>query len=111
MSVSKNRLLDKKFIKKRWNKLRDLGLIDFWNRLYSAGYNKKEFEDYKLKNNNIMNKEMHGGCPKKRKARHASITYRHHGTYGKAIQRNRNELRQYEDMNQQMEEFMNGEEG
>ena len=104
MSVSKNRLLDKKFIKKRWDKI-----IRMPSKVHCINF-PEDFEKYKLKDNNIMNKIMHGGCPKKRKARHESITYRHHGTYGKAINRTTNERRQYEDMNQQMKEYINGEE-
>lgn len=106
MSVSKNRLLDKEFIKKRWNKFKKIGKLDTSSDYYVYGSLITNLEKSKLKNNNIINQLMNGGRAKKRKARHASATYRHHGAYGKAIQRNVNELRQYEDMNQQMKEYM-----
>ena len=101
MSVSKNRLLDKKWIKKRWKKLNKI-------RHWYWSDPKKDIKDYKLKNNNEMNRVCNCGVAKKRKARHGSATYRQHGTYGKAIQRNNNELRQYIDMNHQIKEYREG---
>ena len=60
-----------------------------------------EIKDGYLDNNNEMNRYSNGGRAKKTKAKHGHASYRHSGSYGKAVDRNTHDQRQIDSMDEQ----------
>lgn len=101
-----NRKQKYKKIRQRLKKIKDLyGVIGCYTRIKE---NIEEFEPGKLAKSHCGYLGS-GGCNQKTKIKNGHCPYRCKGSYGKAIQYNKHDKQQVQDMNQQIKDYNNGE--
>jgi thioredoxin-related protein len=103
MDRGERRRIRKRKIKQRMNKAKHF--IPAWVYKDKSAEEIFDIPGY-FSNNNEMNKYANGGCAKKTKSRKGHQTYRHKGTYGKAVNYSKHDQQQVDDMNYQERELI-----